>query len=145
MLQVVIENPSGPRCYKITDCLHKSCIKKLIFGRYKRLAGILVNSSTTSKFFCDSFGRNVCSELADICSKKVVSLLRDVNEAVKQFSWESVWLEFERKLPTLIGILQFILPSCSKVVLCFIVGLILKKKVTTYGSRPKSSFSYVVR
>jgi len=66
--------------------------------------------------------------LAGICSKKAYSLLRDVNEAVRQFSWETVWLEFERRLPTLVGILQFILPSSSKAVLCFIIAIILKKR-----------------
>ena len=124
----MIDYQSGPRRYKITDPLCKSCIKKLTFKRYKRLAGVLVNSSTTSKYFRDSFGRKICSELADICSKKVDSLLRDVNEAVKQFSWETVWLEFERRLPTLVGVLQFILPSSNKAVLCFIVGIILKNR-----------------
>ncbi|XP_065912891.1 uncharacterized protein [Dysidea avara] len=48
--------------------------------------------------------------------------------SVKQFSWETVWLEFERRLPTLVGLLQLILPSSSKAVLCFIIGIILKNR-----------------
>ena len=51
VLQVVIDYLSGSHRYKITDPLHKSCIRKRTFRRYKRLACVLVNSSSTAKYF----------------------------------------------------------------------------------------------
>ena len=56
------------------------------------------------------------------------SILRDSHEAVKNFSWETIWLELQLKVPTLVNLLEQLLPKSSKHLLCFIICTILKKR-----------------
>jgi len=95
---------------------------------YKSLAKSLVNAEQTRMFFCTATGRKICNEITDICSTKVPSILRDSNEAVKQFSWETIYLEFEAKIPTLVALVKLILPHISKNLLCFVIGVIIKSQ-----------------
>ena len=78
-------------------------------------------------FFVQLLGER-SNELTDICSIKVPSILRDSNEAVKQFSWETIYLEFEAKIPTLVALVKLILPQISKTLLCFVIGVIIKSR-----------------
>ena len=55
-------------------------------------------------------------------------MMRDSNEAVKQFRWETIFLEFKAKLPTLVALVKFILPHVSKTLLCFVIGVIIKSR-----------------
>lgn len=55
-------------------------------------------------------------------------MLRDSHEAVKRFSWKTIWLELEAKVPTLFRLLQAILPKADKKFLSFLISLILKKR-----------------
>ena len=49
-------------------------------------------------------------------------ILKDGNEAVKFFSWETVWLELLNDMPTLINLLGYLIsdPNKSKPLLCLI-------------------------
>ena len=64
-------------------------------------------------------------EMKEICSKKHNLMLRDSHEAVKMFSWETIWLELEAKLPI---IFKKLLPKAEKKFLAFLMSLILKKR-----------------
>ncbi|XP_065917243.1 uncharacterized protein [Dysidea avara] len=55
-------------------------------------------------------------------------MMRDSNEAVKQFRWETIFLEFKAKLPTLVALVKFILPHVSKTLLYFVIGVIIKSR-----------------
>ena len=54
-------------------------------------------------------------------------MLRDSHEAVKVFSWETIWLEFEAKLPMLFRFFEKLLPKAEKF-LAFVISLLLKKR-----------------
>ena len=56
------------------------------------------------------------------------SLLRDTNEAVRQFSWETVWLEMMRDVPTLTKFFMKLIPKIGKPLLCFLISVILKQR-----------------
>ena len=122
----MISGKSGQRTYNIDDQLRKSCIKKLVYRSYKSLSTSLVNAEETCTFFRNAIGRKICKELSDICSTKIPSMMRDTNEAVKRFSWETILREFESKLPTLVALVKLVLPHVSKTNLCFVIGVIVK-------------------
>ena len=58
------------------------------------------------------------------------SILRDTNEAVKRFSWETVILELQQNVPTLIKFLQLLVPRPleRKPLISFIASLLLKTR-----------------
>ena len=58
------------------------------------------------------------------------SLLRDDVEAVKNFSWETVWGEMTRDLPTFVFLLQRLIkhPADHKPLICLIISMILKQR-----------------
>ena len=45
--------------------------------------------------------------MTHLASVKHDSILRDDFEAVKHFSWEIVYLEFEKNVPTLIRLIRY--------------------------------------
>ena len=54
-------------------------------------------------------------------------MLRGQDEQLKSFSWESLLVEFEQKVPTLILMLRYLLPKADGKLLSFIVAIILKR------------------
>ena len=74
--------------------------------------------------------RAVQEELKVLCSTNHDSILRDSIEAVKHFSWETVWLELCKMLPTLMSLLMELVrhPTDNKPFLCLLASMLLKKK-----------------
>ena len=64
----------------------------------------------------------------EICSTNHYSILRDSYEAVKRFSWESIWLEYQAKVPTHFALLTGLLPKAEKRFIAFVVSLLLKRR-----------------
>lgn len=91
----------------------------------------MVESSRTSQQVVVQMGRKIRNEMEEICSRGHDSILRDSNEAVKRFSWETVWLELLNKMPTLMNLLGCLIsdPKESKPLLCLIVSMLLKKRL----------------
>ena len=52
--------------------------------------------------------------MKDISSDAYDSCLRDTLEAVKHFSWETVWLELLKKMPTLMSLLTNLVPRATE-------------------------------
>ena len=75
------------------------------------------------------------SEMKDINSDAHNSILRDTIEAVKQFSWETVMLELQHKLPTLTLLLARLIPQPVKRIplLCFVASILLKSHYQRLG------------
>ena len=63
------------------------------------------------------------------------SILKDWYEAVKHFSWETVWVELTTNVPTLMKILSALVPNPddNKPTLCLVVSMLLKKRVAQMG------------
>ena len=70
--------------------------------------------------------------MKEICSTTYSSILRDSNEGVKQFNWETIWLELLQKMPTLLNLLACLVkdPNKSKSMLCLIISMILKERLS---------------
>jgi L1 cell adhesion molecule like protein len=70
--------------------------------------------------------------MKSICSTNNDSILRDMHEGVKYFSWETVWLELLRELPTLMKLLITLLPRYGSKhipLLCVIASMLLKRRL----------------
>ena len=72
--------------------------------------------------------KRIKTEMSSLCSPKSSSILRDNHEALKHFSWRTLWSEFSVKVPSLVKLLQQLLPKADMKLLCFIVSIILKKR-----------------
>lgn len=68
-----------------------------------------------------------------ICKLDHNSILRDDIEGVKHFSWETIWLELERHVPTLLALIKKLLSRPNKPLTCFIISQILKQRLPCMG------------
>lgn len=78
------------------------------------LAATAVQSSPTSGKVMREVMRTIKREMRELSSLDQDSILRDNVEAVKHFSWETVTLELQHKLPTLIQLLCCLVRNQSK-------------------------------
>ena len=67
------------------------------------------------------------SEMKNISSADHDSILRDSVEAIKHFHWDTVFLELQNKVPTLMSLLKQI-PAEKKPLLCFLGSQLLKSR-----------------
>ena len=74
----------------------------------------------------EALTKQVLAEMKSFSSSNNVTLLRDSDEAPKQFSWESIWLEIQEKLPVPLSFLQQVLPKAEARFMCFLVCMMLK-------------------
>ena len=113
----------------------KQSIKRLTRRSYKSLASTVVNSPSTSKSIMTEICRKIKVEMKDLSSDKHDSILRDTVEAVKHFHWETVMLELERKVPTLLTLLKHIVPQPAeqRPLICLVVSQLLKSRHRRMG------------
>ena len=110
-------------------------VKWLVRGSYGALSSSLIASERCSDQILMKIIKLIKEELKHICSLNHSSILRDDNEAVKRFSWETVWLELQSNVPILMKILTELLPTPNedKPLICLIVSMILKKRLSKMG------------
>lgn len=100
-----IDYASGAQTYVIKTPSRKTAIKQYTRRSYHSLASTILQSSSVTDQVLRQVARNVRTEMQQIASDKHDSILRDPIQAVKQFSWETVILELQNKLPTLMHLL----------------------------------------
>ena len=105
-------------------------VKRIVKGRYHALADSVINSDRTEDIAITSLLRNINKELKMICSAKHSSIILDNFEAVKQFSWRSIWIELNQAIPTLMKLLTGLVskPQNKKPMLCMVASMILKSR-----------------
>ena len=123
-MQVNIDYPSGRKQFPIGTPWRRKAIKTLTRRSYSSMATTIVSSRSTSIPVISSIVRQVKKEIRKICSDTHDTVLRDSIEAVKCFSWETIWLELEQNLPTLITLLKSLVkfPERNKPLLCFLAS-----------------------
>lgn len=68
------------------------------------------------------------AQMCAICSSNFPSVLRNGHDELKNFSWDSLWNEFQVKVPWLVKFLKSILPCADKIFISFVICLLLKKR-----------------
>lgn len=127
---MTIGYPSGEKNFKVTTPARKRSVKRLARHSYKSLVSSMVKCSTTSTKVLSEVAQKIKAEMKDISSQHHDSILLDAHEAVKQFSWESVLLELQEMMPTLMQLLMKLVtnPSEKKPLLCLLASQLLKQR-----------------
>ena len=105
-------------------------MKRLARGSYTALSASLTKSDRMGNQIIADIIRIVRKEMKELSSESHSSILRDTFEAVKRFSWETVWMELVNKVPTLMKILSGLVPQPSedKPLLCLLVSMLVKRR-----------------
>ena len=113
----------------------KHCIKSLARRSYKSLASTVLSSQHSLKPLLLEVSRKIRREMRVLSSDAHDSVLRDSVEAVKRFSWDTVFLEYEKMVPTLLTLLKNLIPrsTLKKPLLCLVVSMILKSRHQRMG------------
>ena len=114
---------SGAKRYKIGTPLQKQSVTGLARRFYSSAASTMMKSDITLDKMLVQLAQKIRSEMKVISSDDHDSLLLDSIEAVKHFSWETIWLELQNKMPTLIKLLELVITNSSKKksLICFLV------------------------
>ena len=90
----------------------------------------MVRSTAVSEKVILAVAQKIRTEIKSINSAEHDSILLDSIEALKNFSWESIWLELSSKTPTLVKLLQLLVTNSSKKkpLMSFIVCQLLKQQ-----------------
>ena len=90
--------------------------------------------------------KKIREEIKNICSIQHDTIFRSDDEAIADFSFESVWEELLQKMPTLVTILLAAssIKRINKPLTCVIVGMILKQRFSKISliQRVLSTFLY---
>ena len=98
--------PAGKRVHSVETPVRKRCIKQLARRSYRAFSSTITKDSLTFRKVISELSKKVKGEMQEMSSQSFDSLLNDKIEAVKQFHWETVHLECEKCLPTLIALLK---------------------------------------
>lgn len=92
------------------------------------MAASIVDSPILSKGVVAKIASKIKLEMRNISSAAHDSILRDTMEAIKQFHWETVFLELEKKMPTLLSLLSHLIGKGKKPLLCLVASQLLKAR-----------------
>lgn len=118
-------------------------MKRVVRGSYYALSNSVVNSDCTKDIIITDIVRNLNSEIKHICSTKHDSILLDNHEAVKRFSWQTVWMELNKEMPMLLSSLVNNSQE-KKPMLCLIASMILEVEVSQNGPCTKSNSNFII-
>ena len=111
-------------------------MKWLVRGSYGALSSLIASERCSDQILMKII-KLIKEKLKHICSLNHSSILQDDNEAVKRFCWETVWLELQSNVLILMKILTELLPvptpNEDKPLICLIVSMILKRRLSKMG------------
>lgn len=119
---------AGERKYSIKTPSRKSAIKHLSRKSYTSLANDILDSPVKRRALQTQLVLRIRREMQDLSSLEHNSILRDNVEAVKKFSWETVWSDLKRKMPILMSLLYELVPKPESrlPLICMIASQLLK-------------------
>ena len=106
----------------------KRAVSALARRNYRSAAFAYVSMNEGSRPLFSIVAKEMRAEMSNLCSLESSSILRDNHEALKHFSWKTLWLEYSLKVPSLVQLLQKLLPKADMKFICFVVSIILKKR-----------------
>lgn len=95
----------------------------------------MVNTPDVFRSLLIEICHKIKQEMKALSSDKYDSVLKDTIEAVKQFHWDTILMEYEKMLPTLMTLLQNLVPRPSqhKPLICLVVSQLLKSRHQRMG------------
>lgn len=108
----------------------------------------MLSETSTSTTILRRVAMIVRKEMKDICSDSHDSIIRDSNEGVRNFRWDSLFYELSRNMPTCVSLLLSIIPGKDDgkrvMLLCVIVSMMLKKRYPKMAITSESCISFIV-
>jgi L1 cell adhesion molecule like protein len=129
---VKIPYPSGQRLFKVNTPWRRDSVKSLTRKNYRSLFSSVSSESRTNTLMICQVARSITSEMKSICLDSHDSILRDTHEGIVHFSWETIWAEVRRMMPTLSRLLSATLiatkamRSNQNMLTCLITCMLLK-------------------
>ena len=126
----MFKHSSGYRYVDVESLWKAENIKRLVKDRYCALSNSIVNAEQTKGLIVTEVVRNVNEEIKKICLDEHSSILLDNHEAVKKFSWRTIWMELNTCMPILMKLLTgFVRNWEDKIpMLCLIASMLLKAR-----------------
>ena len=121
--------PSGKKKADIDSPWNKENIRRIARGSYSSLASSVVSSARTKNCVIAEMSQLIKKEMKNICSESHDSVIRDSQEGIKHFSWDTIWLELVSHMPTLVKLLSTLCPDekASQKIVTVIICMLLKK------------------
>lgn len=116
--------------YAIRTPSRKKVISSITRKSFHASAAAMLRSPRFMKSIAIKLALKIRGEMKRLSSTTHNSILRDSNEAVRQFHWETVRLELHRNVPTLMNILSLLVGPSEKhyPLLCLLGSMILKAR-----------------
>lgn len=116
--------------YNIKTPSRKRNIRKLVRKNYSSLASSVMKSENMAPKLISEICQKIKFEMKDFSRSKSDSVLQDMYVALKQFSWETIFLEVTRGLPTLVHFLSEVVPRPKERIplICMISCQLLKAR-----------------
>ena len=95
----------------------------------------MINTPTMVNSVLLEVCHKIKEDMKTLSSEKHDSILRDNVEAIKMFHWDTVWLECEKMLPTLMTVLKNLIPQPTKHIplICAVASQLLKARHQRLG------------
>ena len=109
-----IDFPSSKKRITVSSPWSSLNVRRILNKSYSSLSSSIATSDRTQNETIVSLTKIIRKEMKDICSLDQSSILMDDMEALRHFSWESIWLELKRNVPTIVKVLAGILPDSNE-------------------------------
>ena len=125
-----IDFPSSKKRIQVKSPWSSLNVRRILNKSYNSLSSSIATSDRTQNETIASLTLVIRKEMKDICSLDQASILMDDVEALRHFSWESIWLELKIYVPTLVKVLVGILPDGKEAhkIISLIVCMLLKNR-----------------
>ena len=109
----------------------KGLVKKIARRSYMSFSNIFVKLH--SGRIVKALANVLKQEFKAISSHRDLSVLTGDCEDIKTFSWEKIWLEFQRFMPQFVSLLTAVSPNSTRPMICTILSMLLKSKHQRMG------------
>lgn len=94
-----------------------------------------MKSSSISNHVLQEVAAKIKAEMRQLASEEHDSILRDTVEGIKHFSWDTITLELQRKVPTLMQLLCLLVkkPAISKPFISCLASQLVKDRHPKLG------------
>lgn len=115
--------------------VRKHGIQRLARRSYKSMTSAMLSSSQSLKSTVVGLSRKILVEMRELSGDSQDSILRDTVEAVKNFHWDTILLEYQKMVPTLMLLLESLVPKCRmrNPFICFVASLLIKSRHQRMG------------
>ena len=130
--KVVIDYASGTRKLEVDTPVRRHTIKKVYRREYSYAMNNL-QKQFPPETSVEAPAKIIMNEIKELCSLKDKSVFRNKDQGIRDFKWESLWVELASKAPTLLQLYRQLFRGASKPLICFAISMIIKWRSSKMG------------